>query len=86
MSESPWSGPWLEHRKAFWWEVRHSLLGESLFHCSSSAGLEEQRQSIVLELCCGKAERKREGRKRVRGWPWPCGERVEGRKRRMARE
>jgi hypothetical protein len=20
--KSPWSGPWLEHRMAFWWEVR----------------------------------------------------------------
>ena len=28
------------------------------------AGLDEQRQSMVLELYCRKAERKREGRKR----------------------
>jgi hypothetical protein len=28
------------------------------------AGLDEQRQSIVLELYCRKAELKREGRKR----------------------
>jgi hypothetical protein len=33
------------------------------------AGLDEQRQSIVLKLYCRKAERKREGRKRERGWP-----------------
>jgi hypothetical protein len=26
---------------------------------------------MVLELYCRKAERKREGRKRERGWPWP---------------
>jgi hypothetical protein len=30
---------------------------------------------MVLELYCRKVERKREGRKRERGWPWPCGER-----------
>jgi hypothetical protein len=52
---------------AFWWEVRHSLLGESLSHLSSMAGLDEQRQSIVLELYCRKAGRKREGRKRETG-------------------
>jgi hypothetical protein len=28
------------------------------------AGLDDQRQSMVLELCCRKAARKREGRKR----------------------
>jgi hypothetical protein len=44
--ERPWSGPWLEHRKAFWREVRRGSLGESLFHLSSSAGLDEQRQSM----------------------------------------
>ena len=59
-------GPWLEHRKAFWWEVRCGSLGESLFHLSSTAGLQEQRQSMVLELYCRKAERKKEGRKRER--------------------
>jgi hypothetical protein len=40
-----------------------SLLGESLSHCSSTAGLDEQRQSLVLELYCRKARGKREGRK-----------------------
>ena len=29
-------------------------------------GPDEQRQSMVLELCCRKAERKREARKRER--------------------
>ena len=46
------SGPWLEHRKAFWWEVRCSLLGESLSHHSSTEGLDEQRESMVLEHYC----------------------------------
>jgi hypothetical protein len=32
-------------------------------------GLYEQRQSMVLELYCRKAERKREGRKRKRSRP-----------------
>jgi hypothetical protein len=50
--ESPWSGLWLECSKAFRWEVRHGSLGEYLFHCSSTAGLDEQRQSVVLELFC----------------------------------
>jgi hypothetical protein len=30
---------------------------------------------MVLELYCRKAGEKREGRKRERGWPWPCRER-----------
>jgi hypothetical protein len=72
-AERPWSGPWLERRKAFWQEVRRGSLGESLCHCSSMADLDEQGESMVLELCCRKAERRREGRKRERGWPWPCG-------------
>ena len=53
VSESPWSGLWLEHRKTFWREVRCGSLGESLSHRSSTAGL-EQRQSMVLELYCRK--------------------------------
>jgi hypothetical protein len=65
--ESPWSGPWLEHRKAFWQEVRHGSLGKSLSHCSSMVHLDEQRQSMVLELYCRKTGRKREGSKRERG-------------------
>jgi hypothetical protein len=56
-----------------WQEVRRSSLGESLFHHSSTAGLDDQRQSTVLELYCRKAGRKRDGRKRDE--PWPCGER-----------
>jgi hypothetical protein len=50
------------------------------------AGLDEQRQSMVLELYCRKAERKRGGRKRERGQPWPDGETEEGRERRRAGE
>jgi hypothetical protein len=65
--ERPWSHLWLEHRKAFLQEVRWGSLRESLSHCSSKAGLDEQRQSMVLELYCRKAERKREGRKRKAG-------------------
>ena len=41
---------------------------------------------MVLELYYRKAGGKREGRKRERGWPWPRGERGEGRRRRMARD
>jgi hypothetical protein len=68
--------------KAFWWEVRHSSLGKSLSHCSSMASLDEQRQSMVLELYCRKAGAKREGRKR----PWPYGKTGEGREGRRARD
>jgi hypothetical protein len=41
---------------------------------------------VLLELYCRKTERKREGRKKERGRPWPRGERGEGRVRRRARE
>jgi hypothetical protein len=54
------------HRKAFRCKVRHSSIGESLSHCSSKVGLDEQRQSMILGLYCRKAGRKREGRKRER--------------------
>ena len=57
-SESPWSGLWLERRKAIWQEVRCGSLGESLFHHSSMVGLDKQKQSMVLELYCRKARRK----------------------------
>jgi hypothetical protein len=60
------SGPRLDHRKAFLQEFRHSSLGESLSHHSSTVGLDDQRQSIVLELYCRKVVKKREGRKRER--------------------
>ena len=59
-------GPWLEVRKTFWQEVRRSSLGESLSHHSSTVGLDEQRQSMVIELYGRKAGRKTEGRKRER--------------------
>ena len=49
-------------------------------------GLDDQRESIVLELYCRKSGRKREGRKREKGRPWPHGERGKGRERRRARE
>jgi hypothetical protein len=41
---------------------------------------------MVLELYCTKAGRKREGRKRKRGQPWPRGEKLEGRQKRRNRE
>jgi hypothetical protein len=41
---------------------------------------------MVLELYCTKAERKKEGRKRERGQPLPCGEKGEGRERKRARD
>jgi hypothetical protein len=48
-------GQWLERRKAF---------QQNLFYHSSTVGLDEQRQSMVLELYCRKTERKREGKER----------------------
>jgi hypothetical protein len=77
VGKSPCSSPWLEPRKAFRQEVRHGSLGESLSHSPYTVYLDEQRQSMVLALYCRKTGRKREGRKRKRGWPWPCGERGE---------
>jgi hypothetical protein len=44
-------------------------------------GLDEQIQSMVLELYCRKAGRKREGRKKQRGRSWTCGEKGEGREK-----
>jgi hypothetical protein len=81
--KSPWSGPWLECKKTFQWEVRLGSLGESLPHSLSTVDLDEQRLSMVLELYCRKAGRKKEGRKKERGWPWPCGKKGEGRERRV---
>jgi hypothetical protein len=40
------------------------LLGESLSHHPCTAGLDEQRQSMVLELYCRKAGRKRKGKRK----------------------
>jgi hypothetical protein len=54
------------------------LLGERLSHLSSTSDLDEQRQSIGLELYYRKAKRKRNRRKRERGQPWPCGEKGKG--------
>jgi hypothetical protein len=72
--------------KAFWLEVRWRSLGESLSHHSSTVGLDEQRQSMVLELYCRKAGRKREkverGREAGHGHVERGGE---GRERRRAR-
>jgi hypothetical protein len=62
--ESLWSGLWLECRKAFWQEDRNGSSGESLFHRSSTVGLAEQRESMVLELYCKKADRNKEGKRK----------------------
>jgi hypothetical protein len=84
MGESPWSSPWLEHRKAFWQKFRGGSLGESLSHHSSTVGLDEQRQSMVLELI---VERQGEGEKVERERPamatWGWGE---GGERRRAKD
>jgi hypothetical protein len=45
-------------------EGHRTSVGENLFHHPSTAGLDEQRQSMVLELYYRKAGRKREGRNR----------------------
>jgi hypothetical protein len=45
------SGSW-KRWEAFLRDIRHSSLGEGLFHCSSTGGLGEQRRSMVLELNC----------------------------------
>ena len=63
MDESPWSSPWLECRKAFQLEVRHGSLDENPLCCPNTVSLNEQRQSVVLELYCRKAERKRKGKR-----------------------
>ena len=81
-------GLWLEHRKAFNWEIRNGLLGEKLSpHPPNSVGLDEQRLSMVLELYYRKTGGEREGRK-DRDWPWPRGKKGERRERetRKARE
>jgi hypothetical protein len=54
----------LEHRMAFWQEVRCGSLGKNLSHHSSTAGYDDQRQSMVLELYCRKARGKKECKKR----------------------
>jgi hypothetical protein len=56
--ESLWYGPWMEQRKV--------SLGESLSHHLSTEGLDEQRQSMFLQLYYKKAGRKSEGRKKER--------------------
>jgi hypothetical protein len=43
---------------------RLGSLGENLSHHLNMADFDEQRQSMVLELYCRKAERKREGKRK----------------------
>jgi hypothetical protein len=61
-----WSGPWLEPRKAFKLEVTQGYLEDGLSYFLIMEGLDEQRQSIVLELYCRKAERKKIEREKER--------------------
>jgi predicted metal-binding protein len=65
-SENEHSGSWLEHRKAFHWEIRKGSLGESLSCPPSVADLDEHRLSMVLELYYRKSGRKTEGKERER--------------------
>ena len=71
----------LGHRKTFFWEVRHSSLGETLSHHSSMASLDEQRQYMVLDLYCTKAGRKREGKTEIQAGHGNVWRRGEGRDR-----
>jgi hypothetical protein len=48
-------------------EIRKGSLGKSLSYSPSALALDKQRHSMVLELYCRKAGRKREGRKERRG-------------------
>jgi hypothetical protein len=54
---------WFLHRReslsGLWQEVRSGSLGKSLSHHLITVGLDEQRQSMVLELYCRKAGGKR---------------------------
>jgi hypothetical protein len=50
-----------------------------------SPGLDEQRQSMVLELYCRKAGGKREDKKREKDQPWPRGEKGEGKRKKRIR-
>ena len=71
--------------KAFHGEIRNGSLGESLSHCPSTVGLDEQTQSMGLEFYCRKAGKKeRRWKERERDWPWPRGGKGE-KERRKAR-
>ena len=67
-------------------EVSSSSLEESLLCCPNMVSLDEQRQSVVLELYCRKAERKREGKRKRGDGHGHMGERGEGRGKRRARD
>jgi hypothetical protein len=63
---------------AFHQEIRNGSLEESLSHHLSSAGLDEQRHPMVLELYCRKAGRmERRWKERERDRPWARGEKEE---------
>ena len=74
---------WLEHRKAFHREVKSGSLEESLSHHPSTEGLDEQRQSMVLELYYRKAGEREKVKERDR--PWPVEKSRKRRERRKAR-
>ena len=61
-------------------------MGESLSRSSNTVVLDEQRESMVLELYCRKAERKREGKRKRGDGHGHMGERGEGRGKRRARD
>jgi hypothetical protein len=74
VSMSPWSGQGLECRKTFRREGRPRSLGETLSHLifqsRHKAGLDDQRQSMVLELYCGKQGEREKGERGGGAWPW----------------
>jgi hypothetical protein len=63
----------MKHRKVFRWEVRCGLLEGNNSHHSSMVGLDEQRESMVLEFYCRKTGAKREGRERSAMATWRGG-------------
>jgi hypothetical protein len=82
--ENLWADPWQSAGRPSSRRLDMALQGKILFHCSSMAGLDAQRQSMVLEFYCRKAARRE---KVERGRPaMVCGERGEGRERRRARD
>jgi hypothetical protein len=71
--------------KVFPQEIRLASLGESISHCSSMGGLDEQRQSMVLEFTVER-QGEREKVERGRQTTWPCGKRGKGRERRRDKD
>ena len=72
------------YRKSFLQEIRNDSLGKSLSHCLITVGLDEQRQSMVLEPYCRQGEREKV--EKVRDWPRPRREKGEKERGGKARE